>query len=190
MRQNLVILNFGETPFTAACIENRLLTWFPLLAKTLGMPVFPLAEVESQLTAADRTATTSRCTPTRRRRFLGCSPVSTTFIASRAVLPAVTCGSTTRIVEDRVRAAADTFTAVSPAANRLVVFPSEEFHEAMPVRCPSRDFADSRFAVTTWLHRAMQPQGVEPKADVWLGALACGGRGAAQSPRADRAKGN
>ena len=32
-----------------------------------------------------------------------------------------------------------------------------DFHEAMPVRCPSGEFADSRFAITTWLHRADKP---------------------------------
>ena len=60
---------------------------------------------------------------------------------------------------------------MTPQANRLVVFPSEEFHEAMPVRCPSHAFADSRFAVTTWLHRAAR---LDPEATFGWGHLRCG----------------
>jgi Rps23 Pro-64 3,4-dihydroxylase Tpa1-like proline 4-hydroxylase len=75
------------------------------------------------------------------------------------------------IEEGRSRRAAETFTAVTPAANRLVVFPSEEFHEAMPVRCPSKQFADSRFAVTTWLHRAARP---DPSLAFGWGHFRCG----------------
>ena len=51
VRQNLVILNFGDS-LHSRLLENRLLTWFPLLTRTLGMPMFPLDSVESQLTAA------------------------------------------------------------------------------------------------------------------------------------------
>jgi Rps23 Pro-64 3,4-dihydroxylase Tpa1-like proline 4-hydroxylase len=140
------------------------------VAKTLGMPVFPLAEVESHLTAAadgyyfklhsdeaPEIPRTLTCLYYLHREPRGFAGGDLRLYDS--------------ILEDGVRSAADTFTAVSPTANRLVVFPSEEFHEAMPVRCPSRDFADSRFAVTTWLHRAIQPN---PNAGFGWGHLHCG----------------
>ena len=43
---------------------------------------------------------------------------------------------------------------VVPCNNRLVVFSSIAPHEVLPVSCPSGEFADYRFAVNCWLHRA------------------------------------
>ena len=70
------------------------------------------------------------------------------------------------------RAAATPSRASSRISNRMVAFRSDEFHEAMPVRCPSGEFADSRFAVTTWLHRAAKP---DPDARFGWGHFRCGG---------------
>lgn len=43
---------------------------------------------------------------------------------------------------------------IEPDQNSLVVFPSFALHEVRPVSCPSRRFADSRFAVNCWLYKA------------------------------------
>ena len=43
---------------------------------------------------------------------------------------------------------------LEPAHNRLVAFPSFALHEVRKVSCPSLQFADSRFAINCWLHRA------------------------------------
>lgn len=43
---------------------------------------------------------------------------------------------------------------IEPAQNSLVVFPAFAPHEVLRVSCPSRRFADSRFAVNCWFHRA------------------------------------
>lgn len=45
-------------------------------------------------------------------------------------------------------------TTLDPLDNRLVLFPSAARHEILPVRCPSRDFADSRFTLNGWIRRA------------------------------------
>lgn len=42
---------------------------------------------------------------------------------------------------------------VAPDRNSLLVFPAWAPHEVMPVSCPSRRFADSRFAINCWVHR-------------------------------------
>jgi SM-20-related protein len=176
-RENLVILNFGETVHSRF-IENRLLTWFPLLAKTLGMRVFPLAEIESHLTAATdgyyfklhsdeapaipRTLTCIYYLHREPRGFAG---------GDLRLYDCIEESGKDGGEDGGERRPSDTFTAVSPVANRLVVFPSEEFHEAMPVRCPSRQFADSRFAVATWLHRA---QRLDPDARFGWGHFRCG----------------
>ena len=169
VRQNLVILNFGDSAHSRL-LENRLLTWFPLLAKNLGMRVFPLAPVESQLTAATDGYYFKMHSDEAPEipRVLSCL-----YYLHRE--PRGFAGGDLRLYdcidEGGSRRAADTFTAVTPAANRLVVFPSVEFHEAMPVRCPSRKFADSRFAVTTWLHRAAR---LDPSATFGWGHFRCG----------------
>lgn len=43
---------------------------------------------------------------------------------------------------------------IAPVDNRMAVFPSWGPHEVLPVACPSRAFADSRFAVNCWVYRA------------------------------------
>jgi SM-20-related protein len=168
-RQNLVILGFGESVHSRL-IQNRLLVWFPLLAKTFAMPVFPLAVVESQLTAAGE----GHYFKVHNDDAPNCPRVlSSVYYLHRA--PRGFAGGELRLYDSidtgGVRRPAETFTAVEPVANRLVVFPSEEFHEAMPVRCPSREFADNRFAVTTWLHRAASP---DPAATFGWGHFRCG----------------
>jgi predicted 2-oxoglutarate/Fe(II)-dependent dioxygenase YbiX len=47
-----------------------------------------------------------------------------------------------------------TFVDVEPAHNTLLVFPSWAPHEVRPVICPSKRFADSRFAINCWVRRA------------------------------------
>lgn len=51
--------------------------------------------------------------------------------------------------------AADDWIDIEPDQNSLVVFPTWASHEVRPVSCPSRDFADSRFAVNVWLCRTL-----------------------------------
>jgi SM-20-related protein len=48
----------------------------------------------------------------------------------------------------------DDFIDIQPQQNALVVFPSWVTHEVLPISCPSRRFADSRFAVNCWVHAA------------------------------------
>jgi SM-20-related protein len=39
-----------------------------------------------------------------------------------------------------------------PGQNFVVFFPAAAIHEVSVVQCPSRDFADSRFALNGWIH--------------------------------------
>lgn len=45
------------------------------------------------------------------------------------------------------------FVDIEPEQNTLVAFPSWAAHEVLPVSCPSRRFADARFAINCWMHR-------------------------------------
>lgn len=44
--------------------------------------------------------------------------------------------------------------AIEPRHNRLVVFPSFIPHEVQNIVCPSGKFADFRFSINCWLHKA------------------------------------
>jgi len=46
-----------------------------------------------------------------------------------------------------------TFVDIEPTHNTLLVFPSWAPHEVRPISCPSKRFADSRFAINCWLHK-------------------------------------
>jgi SM-20-related protein len=49
---------------------------------------------------------------------------------------------------------AGTEIAIEPRHNRLVAFPAFIPHEVLAISCPGGEFADSRFSVNCWLHRA------------------------------------
>jgi len=46
------------------------------------------------------------------------------------------------------------FVDIEPRQNSLLVFPAWAPHEVRTVSCPSDAFADARFSVNCWLHRA------------------------------------
>jgi Rps23 Pro-64 3,4-dihydroxylase Tpa1-like proline 4-hydroxylase len=52
---------------------------------------------------------------------------------------------------------------VTPETDTLVAFPSWLRHEVLPVRVPSRAWADGRFSINCWLHRSAPP-GSSPRA--------------------------
>lgn len=49
------------------------------------------------------------------------------------------------------------FVDIEPENNTLVVFPSWIPHEVTAVSCPSKHFADSRFAINCWVYRGTSP---------------------------------
>lgn len=170
-RRNRVILNFGEAAH-AALIANRLLVWFPLIAQALGEPIFPLRQIESQLTASnDGDFYTSHLDSDGRSvdgRAIAC-----VYYFFRDPKPFT--GGGLRFYDSveeagRIRQAAS-FQEIEPVRNRLIAFTSRTFHELRPIRCPSKDFGDSRFAVTTWLHRSSEPL---PDATFGWGHFRCG----------------
>lgn len=169
-RQNLVIMNFHEAAHSRL-LCNRLLTWFPQIAQMLGMDLFALESVESQLTASNdghyfRAHTDSGDVATG-RRALSC--VYYFFKQPRAFAGgALRLYDTWRQGEQVL--SADSHQDIEPVSNRLVVFPSVSRHELMRTRCPTRKFEDSRFAVTNWLLRADKP---DPAATFGWGHLHC-----------------
>ncbi|BAY62724.1 putative oxidoreductase, 2OG-Fe(II) oxygenase family [Calothrix brevissima NIES-22] len=50
---------------------------------------------------------------------------------------------------------ADSFKKIEPRNNSIVFFLSRYMHEVLPVVCPSRVFADSRFTINGWINRSV-----------------------------------
>lgn len=157
-RRNLVIAGFGGTA-RARKVENRLLVHYPLVARHLGLPVVPLERAESQLTAGNDgdyflAHADDGADPETVSRYLTC-----VYYFFRD--PKGFDGGNLRLYADASHgesASADArFREIDVVDNRLVVFPSGTIHEILPVRCSSGVFADSRFAVSCWLHRAEDP---------------------------------
>lgn len=163
-RTNKVIMAFGESAH-AALFSNRLLVWYPLIARALGSPIVALQMVESQLTATNdghyyRTHRDSAAGDDTEPRTLTC-----VYYLHRE--PKGFGGGDLRLYdsvsEGGIERPGSDFHAVEPVSNRLAVFSSHEWHEVAPVRCPSREFADSRFAVSSWIRQG------QPDAEVTLG---------------------
>jgi Rps23 Pro-64 3,4-dihydroxylase Tpa1-like proline 4-hydroxylase len=156
-RQNLVIMNFHEAAHSTL-ICNRLLTWFPQLTQMLGMELFPLDLVESQLTASNDghyfREHTDGGGPETEQRTLSC-----VYYFFRE--PKAFSGGAFRLYDTwrqgHLVRRAETYQEIQPVSNRLVVFASESHHELMRTRCPSHKFEDSRFAITNWIRRAKEP---------------------------------
>ena len=51
------------------------------------------------------------------------------------------------------------FVELAPETDSLIFFPSWLRHEVLPVRVPSGAWADSRFTINCWIHRAEAPTG-------------------------------
>ena len=170
-RQNRVIMNFGESAHSRL-LCNRLLTWLPLITAELGMPLFPLSYVESQLTASNDGhyyrlhSDTGQEHP--EERVLTC--VYYFFQEPRPF-----SGGALRLFDTIQRGnqlgPGENYQDIEPVSNRLVIFSSRTHHELMRIRCPSRQFGDSRFAVTNWIHLSAEPR---PDRVFGWGHLHCG----------------
>ena len=142
--------------------DRRLRGILPAVRQELGIPWFPLGEIERQLTAhgsggffAPHVDTGHPIVANRRiscvyyfhaspRRFTG----GELKLYDTWVTPT---GST----------AAGTYTTLTPVDNSLVFFPSDAFHEVCPVHCETEAFGDSRFTVTIWFREGQRPAQVD-----------------------------
>ena len=56
-------------------------------------------------------------------------------------------------LENGVYVSTGRYQSLAPRQNQIVFFPCQMMHEITPVRCASRNFADSRFTLNGWLRR-------------------------------------
>lgn len=135
-------------------IAGRIKNVLPLVLKKLGMEQFPIAWVETQLTASNDGDFFGVHEDNGEKSI---ASRNLTFVYFFQREPQKFEGGDLRIhdsrlVEDRYLSAGSYYTVV-PRQNQIVFFPCRLLHEITPVRCPSRAFADSRFTLNGWLHR-------------------------------------
>jgi Rps23 Pro-64 3,4-dihydroxylase Tpa1-like proline 4-hydroxylase len=147
-RRSRVLFELG--PYDAL-FRQRLLTFLPHVLHALSKQPFPVIDLEIQLTASNhaeffRAHTDSDDDELRGREL--------TFVYFFHREPRRFGGGELKIF-DTVKTksgptATERFQLVYPLQNQVVFFLSSYLHEILPVICPSRDFADSRFTVNGW----------------------------------------
>jgi Rps23 Pro-64 3,4-dihydroxylase Tpa1-like proline 4-hydroxylase len=130
----------------------------PLIAATLAalrLPPIQTAEIESQITASNDGAFYGIHTDANKsqmqRRYL-------TYVYYFNNPPKAFTGGELFLYDDILRenklATGNTYQAVEPVHNTMVLFWARIMHEVRPVTAPSQLFRDSRFTVNGWVNKA------------------------------------
>jgi SM-20-related protein len=151
-RKSVVLYSFPEF---AELIQQRIQSVFPDVIAKLGMPPFSLGQIESQLTGHNDgnfyKIHNDNGSPDTATREL-------TYVYYFHQEPKAFSGGELVIYDSQIRnnyyVKADTYHTVEPINNSIVFFLSRYMHEVLPIQCPSRNFADSRFTINGWLRHA------------------------------------
>ena len=150
-RRSSVLFDLGE--FHGLFVQ-RLMTFLPHILFRIGVPEFPVSQVEVQLTASSD-GEFFRAHTDNDSEGVGARLV--TFVYFFHTEPRAFSGGELRIfdtVHNAGRAAATgAYRLVQPLQNQLVCFPSGCLHEILPVVCPSGAFEHSRFTINGWFHQ-------------------------------------
>ncbi|BAY16283.1 prolyl 4-hydroxylase alpha subunit [Anabaenopsis circularis NIES-21] len=150
-RRSMVLYSFPEF---AELIVNKIQKIMPDVISKLGMPSFPISQIESQLTSHNdgnfykiHNDNGSSDTATRELTYV--------YYFNRK--PKRFSGGELLIYDSKVEnnfyVKAESFKTVEPRNNTVVFFLSRYMHEVLPVKCPSKAFADSRFTINGWVRR-------------------------------------
>lgn len=151
-RESVVLYNFPEF---SSLIDQRIRQVFPQVLSQLRLPPFSIGQIESQLTAHNdgnfyKVHNDSGSPDTATREL--------TYVYYFYREPKAFSGGELVIYDSQVKngyyVQADTFKTVEPRNNSIVFFLSRYMHEVLPIVCPSKDFADSRFTINGWVRRS------------------------------------
>lgn len=150
-RKSVVLHSFPEF---ADLISRRIQAVLPDVFTKIGMQPFPIQQIETQLTGHNdenyyKIHNDNGSSDTATREF--------TYVYYFYREPKAFSGGELRIYDSRIEnnyyVQADSYHTIEPRNNSIVFFRSRYLHEVMPIRCPSRDFADSRFTINGWIRR-------------------------------------
>jgi len=121
----------------------------------LRLPPLQTAEIEAQITASNDGAFygvhTDADYAQLHRRYL-------TYVYYFNSQPKAFTGGELYLYDDILRnnklAMGETYQAVQPTHNTMVLFWARIMHEVRPVSAPSKRFRDSRFTVNGWVNKA------------------------------------
>ena len=154
-RRSLSLFNLGTH---REVITSRLESSFPRIFAELCRESFSCRHIETMLSASNDGEFFKRHSDNGVDN-LRTREITFAYYFSRE--PQAFAGGELRIYTSFVRAilarSPIRFETIAPLQNRIVFFPSCMLHEVLPVRCPSRAFADSRFSVTGWIHKKDRP---------------------------------
>ena len=154
-RRSMILHSFPEF---SQLMVNRIQAILPDVFRKLNLSPFPIAEIESQLTSHNdgnyyKVHNDNGSPDTATREF--------TYVYYFYREPKPFSGGELVIYDSKIEnnfyVKAESFRTVEPHNNSIVFFPSRYLHEVLPVSCPSRDFADSRFTINGWVRRKINP---------------------------------
>ncbi|WP_293127802.1 2OG-Fe(II) oxygenase [Microcoleus sp. bin38.metabat.b11b12b14.051] len=151
-RRSMVLHSFPEF---SALMVNRIKAILPDVLRKLNIPAFPLGDIEAQLTMHNDNnfykLHNDSGSPDTATRFF-------TYVYYFNREPKAFFGGELQIYDSKVEnnfyVADETFRTVEPRNNSIVFFLSRYMHEVLPVSCPSKAFADSRFTINGWVRQA------------------------------------
>lgn len=150
-RQSFILYEFPEF---ASLMQERISELLPDVLTQFNIPLFKPSQIEVQLTAHNDgnyyKVHNDNGSPDTATRQL-------TYVYYFYQTPKPFTGGELRIYDSRIKNGyyikAETFKDVEPINNSIVLFPSGYLHEVLPIRCPSKDFTDSRFTINGWVRR-------------------------------------
>lgn len=150
-RRSMILHSF---PKFSEMMVNRIQAIVPDIISKLGLPPFAVSEIEAQLTAHNDgnyyKIHNDNGSPETANREL-------TYVYYFYREPKPFSGGELLIYDSKIEnnfyVAAESFKTVEPRNNSIVFFLSRYLHEVLPVSCPSKAFADSRFTINGWVRR-------------------------------------
>lgn len=135
-------------------LQERLPQVMPEVLPQLGLSPFDITHIECQLTAHND-GHYYKIHPDNGTEETSTRQVSYVYYFNRE--PKAFSGGELRLYDSKAVngtwVKGDNFKDVEPRNNSIVFFCSSYWHEVMPVSCPSRQFADSRFTFNGWVRR-------------------------------------
>jgi len=143
-----------EFPEFSSFIVDRIKSVLPDVWRQARLDPFAIGQIEAQLTAHNdghfyKLHNDSGSPETASRQF--------TYVYYFYRQPKPFSGGELVIYDSKIEnnfyVKADSYQIVEPRNNSIVFFLSRYIHEVLPVRCPSRSFADSRFTINGWIRQ-------------------------------------
>lgn len=150
-RQSMILPNVDGL---AQRVMERIEQVLPAVLKQLQLPAFQASEIETQLTSHNDgnfyKLHNDNGSPDTATREL-------TYVYYFYKEPKPFSGGELRVYDSKIEnnfyVQAESFQTIDPRNNSIIFFLSRYMHEVLPVMCPSKQFADSRFTINGWIRR-------------------------------------